>query len=371
MKFVFAIFRYFPYGGLQKDFLRIAEAISARGHEVICFTNCWEGDIPPFLSVEYARVRALTNHGAMLRFEAALHEFLRRIRPDRSLAFSRSGGTDFFFAGDDCFAALLARKKNPFSRLLPRARAYLALERNIFGPDSRTRILYLTERQKRDFQNFYGTGEERFLPLPPSGDPDCFLKEGDGEIRARKRRELGLKKGEVMLLEIASDFPCKGVDRTIESVAALPGEIRRNVRLFLVGGGTNAHRKPFVRLAEKTGIAAQTVFTGQRDDVKEFLLAADLVVHPARKEAAGIVLFESLAAGTPLICTDVCGYAPLVRSAGCPVLAGPFSQTALNGELRRILTADELPRLREKVRLFSGTLPRTPREEAAADFLLA
>lgn len=371
MKLVFAIFRYFPYGGLQKDFLRIAGEAASRGHEVICFTNRWDGEIPSFLRVEYAHIRALTNHGAMRRFETALGAFLERVRPDRSLAFSRTGGTDFFFAGDDCFAALTAARKNPFLRFLPRTRAYLTLERHIFGKDSSVRILYLTERQKKAYQQYYGTDDARFLYLPPSGSPGCFRTKGDDLVRARKRRELGLKDDDVMLLEIASDFPCKGVDRTIRAAAALPDELRRNVRLFLVGGGSEAHRRPFVRLTEESGIADRTVFTGARDDVKEFLLAADLVVHPARKEAAGIVLYESLAAETPLICTDVCGYAPLVRESGCPVLEGPFSQEALDEALRRLLSGGDVLRLRERLHIFSGSLPRTPREKTAADILLA
>ena len=46
MRFAFALFKYFPFGGLQSDMLRIAECAAARGHEVTVFTGAWEGPGP-------------------------------------------------------------------------------------------------------------------------------------------------------------------------------------------------------------------------------------------------------------------------------------------------------------------------------------
>jgi UDP-glucose:(heptosyl)LPS alpha-1,3-glucosyltransferase len=66
------------------------------------------------------------------------------------------------------------------------------------------------------------------------------------------------------------------------------------------------------------------------------LLAADLLVHPARAEAGGIVLLEALVAGLPVITTDVCGYAHHVREAGAgTVLDSPFRQHTLEQALQR------------------------------------
>ena len=42
MRFAFALFKYFPFGGLQSDMLRIAECAAARGHEVTVFTGAWD-----------------------------------------------------------------------------------------------------------------------------------------------------------------------------------------------------------------------------------------------------------------------------------------------------------------------------------------
>ncbi len=38
MKLAFALFKYFPYGGLQRDFIRIAGLCRDRGHEIHVYT---------------------------------------------------------------------------------------------------------------------------------------------------------------------------------------------------------------------------------------------------------------------------------------------------------------------------------------------
>ena len=59
-----------------------------------------------------------------------------------------------------------------------------------------------------------------------------------------------------------------------------------------------------------------------------FLLAADLLLHPAYHENTGTILLEALVSGLPILTTDVCGYAHYVQEAkaGC-VLTSPFQQT--------------------------------------------
>ena len=51
MKILFIIARYFPYSGLQTDFLRAAEAAAHRGHEVTCLVGSWEGERPANLKI--------------------------------------------------------------------------------------------------------------------------------------------------------------------------------------------------------------------------------------------------------------------------------------------------------------------------------
>lgn len=73
------------------------------------------------------------------------------------------------------------------------------------------------------------------------------------------------------------------------------------------------------------------------------MAAADLLLHPAYQEAAGIVLLEAITAGLPVLTTAVCGYAHYIADANCgTVIAEPFSQEQLNEVLRKALTQSPL-----------------------------
>ena len=46
LRLAFCLFAYRPYGGLQRDFYRIAQVCAGRGHRVDVFTKEWQGDAP-------------------------------------------------------------------------------------------------------------------------------------------------------------------------------------------------------------------------------------------------------------------------------------------------------------------------------------
>ena len=51
------------------------------------------------------------------------------------------------------------------------------------------------------------------------------------------------------------------------------------------------------------------------------------MVHPAHNENTGTVLLEAIAAGLPVLATDVCGYADHITAAEAgTVLDSPFDQ---------------------------------------------
>jgi glycosyltransferase involved in cell wall biosynthesis len=78
-------------------------------------------------------------------------------------------------------------------------------------------------------------------------------------------------------------------------------EQRPNTRLVLVGKGPaeNALRS----LAGKLGISSQVLFIGpvEHEDIPNFAAAADLFLFPSSTETQGLVLIESMAAGTPVV----------------------------------------------------------------------
>jgi UDP-glucose:(heptosyl)LPS alpha-1,3-glucosyltransferase len=84
------------------------------------------------------------------------------------------------------------------------------------------------------------------------------------------------------------------------------------------------------------------IFTGGRTDVTRFLAAADLFLHSAYEENAGLVLIEALAAGLPLLATGVCGYSVHIERAEAGIVTSePFVQKELDSALKRMLQSNE------------------------------
>ena len=89
---------------------------------------------------------------------------------------------------------------------------------------------------------------------------------------------------------VGSGFRTKGVDRAIEGLAKLQSTESNKTQLVVVGHGKS---DSYQRLARSLGVGDRVHMLGGRADVPEWMLAADLLVHPARNENTGTVLLEA------------------------------------------------------------------------------
>ncbi|EFO1266855.1 glycosyltransferase family 1 protein [Escherichia albertii] len=364
----FCLYKYFPFGGLQRDFMRIASTVAARGHHVRVYTQSWEGDCPKAFELIRVPVKSHTNHGRNAEYYAWVQEHLKTHPADRVVGFNKMPGLDVYFAADVCYAEKVAQEKGFFYRLTSRYRHYAAFERATFEQGKSTKLMMLTDKQIADFQKHYQTEPERFQILPPGIYPDRKYSEQIPDSREIYRQKNGINEQQNLLLQVGSDFVRKGVDRSIEALASLPESLRHNTLLFVVG--QDKPRK-FEALAEKLGVRSNVRFFSGRNDVSELMAAADLLLHPAYQEAAGIVLLEAIAAGLPVLVTSVCGYAHYIADANCgTVIAEPFCQEQLNEVLRKALTQSPLRAAwAENARHYADTQDLYSLPEKAADVI--
>lgn len=331
-----AVHRVFPHGGLQRDALATAREARRRGLKVTIVTQAFEGVRPVGIEVEVMRVRGASNHARARRFAERLSRFSAREQNAVVLGFDKMPGLDLYFAGDRCFVERVRAERGALARWTPRYRTFSALERAVFRPAAGTRILALSEAQRDSYRAEYGTPLERFAVLPPGIAEDRKKGGAAGGDRKRIRGEFGLEDGELLALLLGSDFARKGLDRAIDALVALPAAERDRVRLLAVGEDDG---RPFTARAANAGVGDRVTVVGARSDVPALLAAADVLVHPARTEAGGAVLLEALVSGTPVIATEVCGYAPHIAASGAGVvLDEPFSPRALAAAISHTLT---------------------------------
>jgi len=72
MRLAFALYKYFPYGGLARDFVRVAKLCLAKGHRVDVYVMDWQGEIPNGVNVHLIKIKGWTNHARVASFHRQL-----------------------------------------------------------------------------------------------------------------------------------------------------------------------------------------------------------------------------------------------------------------------------------------------------------
>jgi len=126
----------------------------------------------------------------------------------------------------------------------------------------------------------------------------------------------------------------KGIDVLIRAMALLPNV--RTVHLTIVGNGRI--RSELERLGGELGLQDNIRFVGgvPHAEVIKWMARSDLLIVPSRTEGFGIVAIEAMAAGLPVVASDVGGLRETVQPE-TGILCEPNNAKALAEAIRRAL----------------------------------
>jgi glycosyltransferase involved in cell wall biosynthesis len=160
-----------------------------------------------------------------------------------------------------------------------------------------------------------------------------------------------------VVITVAVLRPPKGIDRLIRAMAQL-ADTDPALTLLIVGDGDE--RATLEGLAAKLGISDRVIFAGFRDDVHALLQVAELFVLPTLWEALPTVLMEAMAAGLPIVASNVGGIPDMVRDGVEGVLVEKDNVPALADAIQ-IIMGDETLR---------SAMARAARARVEAEFSL-
>ncbi len=307
MHFAFAITEFFPYGGAQRDFFAVVTEMAKRGHQISVITLKWHGDINKDWTLYELGKSQSTNHGRIKALSDYVVSLKKQGLFDSIIGFTKLAGLDVYFAADPCFTA---NRYKGLNKLLPRYRTYARIERDLFSNPA-LKTFFLTEHQRQQYQQSFDLKQENQALLPVSVEEKFHFTQARLEAGRDWRQQMQQAENRILLLFVAADFNTKGLDRVIEALSALSFVARSQFELWIVGNGKQSNYER--SLKQLTGLNYR--FWGGQTELAPFYFAADLRVHPARKEAAGMVLAEAAAARLPMLISDICGYAPLAEQS--------------------------------------------------------
>jgi UDP-glucose:(heptosyl)LPS alpha-1,3-glucosyltransferase len=342
MRLAFVLFEWFPYGGMQRDLVKVVTACqqcaAAVPAEVVIDIYClrWNGQHPAGAAVTEVAVRGFTSTQRRANFERYVQEQVAG-RYDKVVGFNRMAGLDYYYGADLSFAWRILHQRPWWYRLTPRVQHYLRQESAVFGTESTTVALLLSPLQRAQYLAVYHTPPERLIDLKPGIAREHCATARAPEQRAAFRASMGLCDDDLLLLQIGSSFNTKGVDRSLLALASLSAALKPRVHYLLLGQDPSAR---WLLRARTLGLERVRIEAG-RPDISDCMQGADLLLHPSRHERAGMVILEAIVAGLPVLTTASCGYAFHVEQAGAGrVCAEPFLQQNLNETLDIMLTSD-------------------------------
>lgn len=154
----------------------------------------------------------------------------------------------------------------------------------------------------------------------------------DAIDRELKRKELGLKKNEVMLLSVGELIKRKNHRIVIAALAKLEN---KNVKYYICGRGDQ--RDQLYQLAQNYGVEDKVVFLGFRTDVSEIYRAADIFVFPSLQEGLPVALMEAISAGLPIIASKIRGNTDLIVHGKGGYLVDPHDEDGYINNINTIL----------------------------------
>ena len=160
----------------------------------------------------------------------------------------------------------------------------------------------------------------------------------DAARRELLRAEMGADAESVLVIGAGHVAPRKGFDLLLRAFAhARPPA----TTLAIVGDGPQLAE--LRQLASSLGVSGRVRFVGKRDDAATLIAAADLFVLSSRNEGMANVLLEAMAAGVPVISTDVSGARESIGERHGRGMAGwivpPDDVDALSGALATVIPA--------------------------------
>lgn len=133
------------------------------------------------------------------------------------------------------------------------------------------------------------------------------------------RRELGIPQGQFVMLCASRFAHDKGHKYLVQSVKRLTELSAVPFTLLLAGDGPLLEETR--AQVDALGLGDKIKFIGFRKDIKNLFKGSDLYVNSSQHEALSYLIIEAMAAGLPVVATDMYGNSDIVNEkTGCGML---------------------------------------------------
>lgn len=331
-------------GGAENHLLRISTELAQTGEHIEVFAFQPEGPLRPLFEQQGIRVNGFTppqwlrrmlRHPraqawvVLLMSAALLWWRLWRLRPQilhffLPAAYIVGGFVSLF--GPPVHRVMSRRSLNHYQvkhRLFARAEHWLHPRMNKVVGNSMAVVDQLVDE---------GVIVERLRLIYNGIDVARFR---DCSARATTRGELGIGMNAHVLIIVANLIPYKGHADLIHACALASTDMPQPWRMLVVGrdDGIGAQLQA---QAKECGVGENFMFLGSRQNIPELLACSDVGVLCSHEEGFSNAVLEAMAAGLPMVVTDVGGNAEAVQDGDTGYVVPARNPAALADALLKI-----------------------------------
>lgn len=295
------------WGGNEKWLANVAAGLAARGHDVV--VSCAGGAVRNGLESRGIRTSRFRPRGSLdIASGLSFAAWLSLESPDTLLLTSWHSISWCAWSARRARVPRLVLRQGIVRKYPARGPRRTALQRvNAIIANS------------REIQEVW----DRTAPAETRGRVAVVLngvesKRGHREVaRIALRTELNIDEGTIVIGGAGHLFARKGFDFLLRAFAL--ADIPES-RLVIAGGG--AERLELERLAVKLGVDDRVHLLGHRDNGPEIVAGLDLFVLSSHNEGMANVMLEAMAAGVPVVASDVSGVQKAIGATDSRPAAG-------------------------------------------------
>ena len=148
----------------------------------------------------------------------------------------------------------------------------------------------------------------------------CVIENGIDTQKFRNQKKE--KRQPRSLIQVSRFEASKDQDTVIKAMLQLPSDMK----LTLVGDGSRLDECK--ALCNSLGLQDRVCFLGARADIAQLLSQADIAIQSSHWEGFGLAAVEMMAAGLPVVASDVDGLKQVVEGAGILFPHGDYEKLA-------------------------------------------
>lgn len=200
-------------------------------------------------------------------------------------------------------------------------------------------LIFISEFDRRTSASLGLPNQKQLVTIHNGVNPPALLQ------RPPARQALGLPADKVIIGSIANFYPTKDLVTMVRAVGIISQQ-QPDIHFALIGDGIERHA--LEAEIKRLELVDRVTLCGQHPQPGRYLSAFDVYVCSSVKEGFPFSILEAMAAGLPVVSTNVGGIPEMITNGGTGVLVEPKNPPALADAITSLLSdknrADRLGR---------------------------